>query len=212
MAAAQPLKRLNVWGGVGSVSISAATQVDEIKDRLADMGVYDDADYDVIEGTPDTMAEYTRLNPFEKQDWLIRKLDGLPNPRKSGDRGIDGDMTFHAGGQDTESDVWGRLVFSVKTGKQRKPEHVRELIGTMKTEDAQMGVLILDADPTPGMEQAVRRGGRLDYQSRPDLPPKTYERVQIITAYEIIDGATIDRPPSMYDVRRYREAQMRMRI
>ena len=186
--------------------------VDEIKDRLADMGVYDDADYDVIEGTPDTMAEYTRLNPFEKQDWLIRKLDGLPNPRKSGDRGIDGDMTFHAGGQDTETDVWGRLVFSVKTGKQRKPEHVRELIGTMKAEDAQMGVLILDADPTPGMEQAVRRGGQLNYQSRPDLPPKTYERVQIITAYEIIDGATIDRPPSMHDVRRYREAQMRMRI
>ncbi len=186
--------------------------VDEIQDRMARLGVYDDQHYDLLEGTPDTVAEYKRLNPFEKQDWLIRKLDGLPNPKRSGDLGIDGDLTFHAGGQDAESDRWGKLVFSVKTGKQRKPEHVRELIGTMKAQDAMIGVLILDADPTPGMEQAARQAGRLEYQSRPDLPPKTYERVQLITAYEIIDGAKIDRPPSMQDVRRYREAQMKMRI
>ena len=186
--------------------------IDEIKDRLESLGVYDDDDYAVIEGTPDTMAEYTRLNPFEKQEWLVRKLGGLPNPKKSGDLGIDGDMTFHAGGQDAASDAWGKLIFSVKTGKQRKPEHVRELLGTMKAEDAQMGVLIVDVDPTPGMEQAARRAGQLPYQSRVDFPPKSYEKVQIITAYEIIDGATIDRPPSMQDVRRYRDAQTRMRI
>jgi len=186
--------------------------VDEIKDRMADLGVYDGEHYDVHEGSPDTVAEYTRLNPFEKQDWLIRRLGGLPNPRKSGDHGIDGDLTFHLGGEDAASDQWGRLVFSVKTGKQRKPEHVRELIGTMRTEDAQIGVLILDADPTPGMESAAQRAGRLAYQSRTDLPPKTYERVQIFTAYEIMDGATLDCPPSMHDVRRYRELQTRMRI
>ena len=186
--------------------------VDEIKDRMARIGVYHDEDYDLLEGTPDTVAEYKRLTPFEKQDWLIRKLDGLPNPKRSGDLGIDGELTFHAGGQDAESDRWGKLIFSVKTGKQRKPEHVRELIGTIKAHDAMIGVLIVDADPTPGMEQAAERAGRLEYQSRPDLPPKTYDRVQLITAYEIIDGAKIDRPPSMQDVRRYREAQMKMRI
>ena len=186
--------------------------VDEIQSRLEDIGVYDGQHYATVEGTPDTMAEYTRLNPFEKQDWLIRKLDGLPNPRRSGDLGIDGDLTFHAGGQDAESDEWGKLIFSVKTGKQRKPEHVRELLGTMKAENALMGVLILDAEPTPGMEQAARRGGHLEYQSRLDFPPKSYDRVQLITAYEIIDGAKIDRPPSMRDVRRFREAQMRMQI
>ena len=204
--AAQRLGR--AWIGV-DISGDA---VDEIKDRMAKLGVYDDEHYDLLEGTPDTVAEYKRLNPFEKQDWLIRKLDGLPNPRRSGDLGIDGDLTFHAGGQDAESDRWGKLIFSVKTGKQRKPEHVRELIGTMKAQDAVIGVLILDADPTLGMEQAAERAGRLEYQSRPDLPPKTYDCVQLITAYEIIDGAKIDRPPSMHDVRRYREAQMKMQI
>ena len=186
--------------------------VDEIRDRMADIGVYEGRQYDVHEGTPDTVAEYSRLNPFEKQDWLIRRLGGLPNPRKSGDHGIDGDLTFHLGGQDAASDEWGRLIFSVKTGKQRKPEHVRELIGTMRSEDAQIGALILDADPTPGMELAAQRAGRLTYQARADFPPKTYEKVQIFTAYEIMDGATLDCPPSMHDVRRYRELQTRMQI
>ena len=186
--------------------------IDEIKDRMAEIGVYDGQHYDIREGSPDTVAEYNRLNPFEKQDWLIRRLGGLPNPRKSGDMGIDGDMTFHLGGADAESDKWGRLIFSVKTGKQRKPEHVRELIGTMRSEKAQMGILILDADPTPGMESAAQRAGRFDYQLRSDFPPKTYHKVQIFTAYEIIDGATLDCPPSIHDVRQYRKLQMRMQI
>ena len=97
------------------------------------------------------MAEYNRLNVYEKQDWLIRQLRGLPNPRKSGDQGVDGDMDIHLGIDEAGRDQWGRIVFSVKTGKQRKPEHVRELIGTMGSERAKIGVLILDVEPTAKM-------------------------------------------------------------
>ncbi len=82
------------------------------------------------------MAEYNRLNAYEKQDWLIRQLRGLPNPRKSGDRGVDGGMDIHLGVDEAGRDQWGRIVFSVKTGKRRKPEHVRELVGTMRSERA----------------------------------------------------------------------------
>ena len=183
--------------------------VDEIKDRLAALGVFD---YDTLEGNPDTMAEYNRLNPFEKQDWLIRRLGGLPNPKKSGDRGIDGDMTFHVEADKKGNDTWGQMIFSVKTGKQRSPAHVRELCGTMKNENAQMGVLILDCDPTSGMENAADKAGRFSYQQILRLPPKSYDRVQIITAHEIIDGAKVDCPPTMQAVKRYRKAQTEMRI
>ncbi|MDE0234780.1 MAG: DNA methyltransferase [bacterium] len=186
--------------------------VDEIKDRLEDMGVYSPEHYDIYEGSPDTMAEYQRLNPYEKQEWLVRRCGGLPNPRKSGDRGIDGDMNFHMGTDKNGDDIWGRLIFSVKTGKQRSPAHVRELRGTMRNERAQMGVLILDGDPTPGMEQAAASAGRFTYQPIENLPPKEYDKVQIITAYEIIDGARADHPPTMQDVKRYRQAQGRLRI
>ena len=186
--------------------------VDEIKDRITELGVYEESHYELHEGSPDTMAEYQRLNPYEKQDWLIRRLGGLPNPRKSGDQGKDGDMTFHMGVNDEGNDVWGTMLFSVKTGKQRNPAHVRELRGAMRNEKAEMGVLIVDADPSPGMISAAEQAGRLTYQPIYDMPPKEYSRVQIITSYEIIDGAIAECPPTMRVVKQYRKSQLEMRI
>ena len=186
--------------------------VDEIKDRLAELGVYDKCHYDVLEGSPDTMAEYNRLNPFEKQDWLVRRLGGLPNPKKSGDAGVDGDMTFHLGMDKESNDRWGKLVFSVKTGKQRNPAHVRELRGTMKSEGAQIGVLILDADPTDGMEKAAQKAGKFKYQLDKSMPPKQYDKVQIITAFETIEGGQVDCPPTMHEIKNYRKVQAEMQV
>ena len=186
--------------------------VDEIEDRLRKHGQYRDEHYDILEGSPETMGEYNRLTPYEKQDWLIRRLNGLPNPRKSGDKGVDGDMDIHLGVDENGRDMWGRVIFSVKTGKQRKPEHVRELLGTMGSERAQIGVLILDVEPTSKMEEAAQKARQLKYQQRADLPPKEYDRVQILTAYEIIEGAKIDCPPTMQAVKRFREAQTEMQV
>ena len=187
--------------------------VDEIVNRLAEISIHQSqGHYRVLEGNPDTMAEYTRLNPFEKQEWLVRRLGGLPNPKQSGDRGVDGDMTFHMGVDSQGNDTWGRLVFSVKTGKQRSPAHVRELRGTMKNERAQMGVLVLDSDPTPKMESAADSAGRFSYQPISNMPPKKYDRIQIVTAHEVIDGAKVDCPPSMQAVKRYRKAQTEMEV
>ena len=186
--------------------------IDEIKDRLADLDVQEGTHYETHEGNPDTMAEYNRLNPFEKQDWLVRRLGGLPNPRKSGDKGVDGDMTFHMGADKEGNDTWGRMVFSVKTGKQRSPAHVRELRGTMKNERAQMGVLVLDGDPTPKMESAADTAGRFSYQSIKNMLPKKYAKVSIVTADEVIAGAQVDCPPSMQAVKRYRKSQLEMRL
>lgn len=176
------------------------------------MGQYRDTHYVFEEGRPETMAEYNRLGAYEKQDWLIRHVNGLPNPRKSGDRGVDGDMQIHLGSDSDGCDQWGRVIFSVKTGKQRKPEHVRELIGTMKSERADIGVLILDVEPTEKMEEAATKAKVLRYQLRADMPSKEYDRVQILTAYEIIEGAKIDCPPTMQAVKRFREAQLEMQV
>ena len=205
--AAQVLDRR--WIGV-DISGNA---VDEIVDRLAEISVHESqGHYEVLEGSPDTMAEYNRLNPFEKQEWLVRRLGGLPNPRKSGDRGVDGDMMFHMGTDKDGNDQWGKLVFSVKTGKQRSPAHVRELRGTMKNERAQIGVLVLDADPTAKMESAAETAGRFSYQLKSDMPPKEYAKVQIVTAHEVIDGAKVDCPPSMQAVKRFRKAQQELEV
>lgn len=204
--AAHKLKRR--WIGI---DISGPA-VDEIQDRLKEQGLYPEKHYDIFEGSPETMDEYNRLTAFEKQDWLIRRLNGLPNPRKSGDRGVDGDLDIHLGVDEAGRDRWGRVIFSVKTGKQRKPEHVRELIGTMRSERAQIGVLILDVEPTEKMEEAAKRAKAFHYQQNADLPPKEYDGVQILTAFEIIEGAKIDHPPTLQAVKRFREAQTEMKV
>jgi len=186
--------------------------VDEIKGRMEKIGVYDGEHYEIHEGSPDTVAEYSRLNPFEKQDWLIRNLRGLPNPKKSGDEGIDGDMTIFLGTNEFGKDQVGKLIFSVKTGKQKGPALVRELRGSMKNADAEMGVLIVDVEPTPKMEEAAEKAKQVTCQLRDDLPPSVYDRVQIVTAYEIIEGAELSRPPTMREVRNFRQAQTEMRV
>ncbi len=185
--------------------------VDEIKDRMEKRAnCYKDKDYKFIEGNPETIAEYKRLNPYDKQDWLVRKLGGLPNPKKSGDGGIDGEMTIHLGLDHDGSDRWGKLIFSVKTGKQKNLAHVRELLGTM-IDNTEIGVLVLDTDPTDGMDKAANQAGTFKYHPNKNLPSKEYKKVQIITACEIIDGAQIDCPPTIREVKEHRKEQMEIK-
>ena len=64
-------------------------------------------------------------------------------------------------------------------------------------------MLILDVEPTEKMEEAARKAKTLRYQQRADMPPKEYDRVQILTAFEIIEGAKFDCPPTMQAVKRF---------
>ena len=161
-----------------------------------------------VEGAPDTRKEYERLSPYEKQDWLIRQLQGQPNSRKSGDQGVDGEMRIHIGYKKEEkkqTDLWGRIIFSVKTGKQCTPSLVRELSGTMRSQKAEMGVLILDKEPTPGMETEADKSGTLPYQLREDQPKDYFPCLQIITTDDIFDRRTVVRPPSIREIMLHRQ-------
>ena len=60
-----------------------------------------------------------------------------------------------------------------------------------------MGVLVMDCDPTPGMEKTAVKAGRFTYQPIANMPPKEYDRIQIITAHEIIEKPRVDCPPTM---------------
>ena len=61
---------------------------------------------------------------------------------------------------------------------------MRDLIGTVETQKAQMGVLITMADPTPGMIDAANHGGTYLWPAN----QRTYPRVQIITVAELLAG------------------------
>ncbi len=191
IAAAIVLKRN--WIGV-DISGDAVNEICDRIGEMKDIHLRDNCKFNVIESNPETKREYNRLNPFEKQDWLIRKINGFPNPRKSGDSGVDGEKTIHLGG-----DQWGKMIFSVKTGKQSSPVLIRELRGTMAQEKAEMGGLILDVEPSKEMEEKARAAGILNYKLKTSsgIAEQSFERIQILTSQEIIDGKYFIHPPTL---------------
>ena len=62
-------------------------------------------------GVPDSSTSLRQLEPFEFQNWVVRKFVGTHSPRKSGDMGIDG-YSFMVGNpiQVKRSDKVGRNV------------------------------------------------------------------------------------------------------
>lgn len=88
-------------------------------------------------------ALFTR-SPFEFERWCVMLVDGQPNERQVGDRGIDGVVRFPL---DAKSS--GRILVSVKGGA-TNPGHVRDLVGTVESQRAAMGVFICMQEPTRG--------------------------------------------------------------
>jgi len=82
LAVAQDLGRR--WIGI-DISPSAISLV---KARLANMGMREEH-FDII-GMPNKIDDLKRFKPYEFQYWAINEIHGMPNPRKSGDLGIDG--------------------------------------------------------------------------------------------------------------------------
>ena len=183
-----------------------------IKKRIEDLHVYQDKDYLKIDGSPETRNEYEELNPYEKQDWLINQIGGFPNPKKSRDKGIDGEMTIHLGFDKEGRDRWGKVVFSVKTGNQCNPEMIRELIGTMKINNFEFGGLILDKDPTDEMINLAEKQGEYEYVYADEIPPQRFKKVQIITADEVIDKKEFILPPSLTKIKSYREKKEQLKL
>ncbi|MCY4641420.1 MAG: hypothetical protein OXC41_01770 [Gammaproteobacteria bacterium] len=65
---------------------------------------------------------------------------------------------------------------------------------------------------TQGMEDTAHKAGQMECQLDMSMPPKHYDRVQIITAYEIIEAGQVDCPPSILEVRNYRKVQGEMQV
>lgn len=161
--------------------------------------------HEIIHGNPETFEAYEKLTPYQRQEWTINTIGGFCNPKKSNDGGVDGELTVHGGFDKEGQDIWNKVVFSVKTGKQCNPVFLRELIGTMKLHNAVYGGLILDEDPTDKMLANATSQKKIKYQYAEELPPQYFDTVQILTSQQIIDGAKFDLPPSINKIKEYRK-------
>lgn len=127
-------------------------------------------------------------SPFEFERWVVMQLDGQPNLRQVGDKGVDGIIRFPIdarGGSD-------RVLVSVKGGA-TNPGHVRDLLGTIESQHAAMGVFVSMHEPTRGMVDAVHHSGSYRHPAN----GQTFPKLQILTVAELLHGKRPEMPPSL---------------
>ena len=119
-------------------------------------------------------------SPFEFERWAVTRVDGTPNEKQVGDRGVDGVIRFPL-----DKRAQGRVLVSVKGGKSLNPAMVRDLAGTVESQrDAFMGILITIETPTRGMIEACGLGGSYTHP----LTGQVYPKLQIITVSDLLNG------------------------
>lgn len=185
VAAAQKLGRQ--WIGIDITHLAIGL----MRKRLADM-FGNAAKFRVI-GEPTTAedaAELAESDPYQFQWWALGLVGARPADQKKGaDKGIDGRLFFH----DEAAGDSKQVVFSVKAGKVQVSQ-LRDLLGVIHREEAQIGVLIsLNEATRPMREEAASAGF---YTSPYD--GRSYPRLQLLTVAELLDGHGVKMPAPMH--------------
>ena len=172
------------WIGIDITHLS----INLIKSRLLDMfgeGIRED--YEVV-GEPVSLPDAEQLaaeDPYQFQFWALGLVGARPHEQKRGaDRGIDGRLYFHDEGAKGRTK---QVIISVKAGK-TTVSHVRDLVGVLTREKAQIGVLISMQEPTKPMRREAASAGF--YTSAWGKHPC----VQLLTIDELLNGGRIDYP------------------
>ncbi len=150
-----------------------------------------------VTGEPTDIAGAQRLadeNKYQFQNWAL----GLCGARREGeikkgaDRGIDGRLYFH----DDNSGNSKQIIFSVKGGHHVGVSEVRDLIGVLQREKAEIGVYISFEESTKPMQREAAEAGF--YTSRDG---SKYPRLQLLTIKELQERTkNVQRPLHVRDV------------
>ena len=182
IAVAQRLKRH--WIGVDVTHLAVGLMKARLTDAFGGR-----AEYQVI-GEPTDLAGAEHLaaeDKFQFECWALGLVGARHSEHKKGaDRGIDGRLLFH-----DEGSAGGtkQVILSVKGGGTSSP-HVRDLVGVLDREKAQIGVLLSLHEPTRDMRKEAATAGfyRSPYTDR------NHPRVQLLTIKELLEGKGIDYP------------------
>lgn len=175
------------WIGIDITHVAVGL----IKSRLVDSFGPSVMDEVRVIGEPvsvEDAAVLARDDPFQFQAWALGLVGARTagETKKGADRGVDGRLYFHdepAGGKTKQ------IIFSVKAGKLHAT-HVRDLLGVVKQEDVEIGVLVSFDEPTKPMRAWAAGAGF--YES----PWGRHPRIQLVTVRELLAGKEIDYPPS----------------
>jgi len=189
IAAAQKLDRR--WIGIDITHLSIALLKYRLKDSFGNL------DYYVI-GEPEDLAGAKQLaadDRYQFQWWVLSLIkakplggdEGSKTGKKGSDRGVDGAVTFI----DDATHKGKRVVVQVKSGHVSSAQ-IRDLVGTVKAENAAIGVFITLEPATKEMELAAVKEG---YYDSPGWGTR-HRRIQILTVKQLLAGAQVDMPAS----------------
>lgn len=183
ISVAEKLKRK--WIGIDATHLAISLMRHRLTDTFGEK-----AKFKVV-GEPIDLKGAEALakqDPYQFQWWATGLVGARPaesEKKKGGDKGVDGHIYFHDEFQKTK-----KIIIQVKSGKEL-PTHIRDLKGTIESNNAQIGVFIILQPPSRGMvEEAVTTG----FYKSPGWN-KNYPRLQILTIDDILQGKTIDYPP-----------------
>jgi DNA modification methylase len=198
--AAQSLGRQ--WVGIDITHLAIAMHKARLKDRF---GFEPGRDYAVV-GEPqdlDGAHQLARDDRYQFQWWALSLIEARPlggdggkTGKKGSDRGVDGAINFIE-----ERGQVRRALVQVKSGHVKSGD-VRELVGTLDREGAQIGVFLTLEAPSREMVSEAASAGF--YHS--DLWQKDYPRVQILTVEELLNGAEVKIPPTPAGYEAFRKA------
>jgi site-specific DNA-methyltransferase (adenine-specific) len=188
VAAAQKLGRR--WVGIDITHLAIALQ----KYRMEQM--YPGMTVQVIGDPKDIGAAHQLANDgrYQFQWWALSLVRARPVGgdagskvgKKGSDKGIDGVINFvdDAGGKPK------RTLVQVKSGKVKSGD-IRDLVGTVQREGAQLGVFITLEEPSRDMRTEATSAG---FYESPGWG-KRYPKVQILTIAELLRGVDVQMPP-----------------
>jgi DNA modification methylase len=182
IASAQKLGRR--WIGIDITHLAINLVRTRLRDAHGDAAVFD------VVGEPVSVSGAAQLagaEPYQFQAWALGLVGARPSgPTKKGaDRGIDGRIYFHDEGTAGKTK---QAILSVKAGHVTVSQ-VRDLVGVLDREKAQIGVLISFEEPTKPMRREAASAGI--YES----PWGKHPRVQLLTVAELLEGRQLDMPP-----------------
>jgi len=187
IVAAQKLNRQ--WIGIDITHLSIAL----MKYRLVDsFGLVEKKDYLVV-GEPEDLPSARQLaidDRYQFQWWALSLIKARPfgDKKKGADRGVDGLICF----VDDNSGKAKRAFVQVKSGHVNSA-NMRDLVGVLDREKAEIGILITLEESTKDMRTEAISAGF--YHS--DGWNQDYPRVQIITIEQLLKGEQIKLPPNL---------------
>jgi hypothetical protein len=146
-------------------------------------------------------------NSLEFERWAVSKLNAIQTVR-TGDKGVDGIINFV---DYTKKDKIGKGIISVKSGQSIYPSMVRELKGTIQSQNVDFGILITIKKATKGMIEEAIKEGYFDYCYQQGTVISKIPKIQLLDIEDLFnDYIPVKLPPSVIEP--YRKPDIKKEI